>query len=75
MALPAIHSRSGGEAYRTAAEGEIGAADSGRPLCLKLLKALDRWRGYVFAAIAAIYLLGFNGQWLIVKVETVRTLS
>ncbi|MGD0141068.1 MAG: glycosyltransferase family 39 protein [Tepidisphaeraceae bacterium] len=65
MALPAIHSRSGGEAYRTAAEGEIGAADSGRPLCLKLLKALDRWRGYVFAAIAAIYLLGFNGQWLI----------
>jgi hypothetical protein len=66
MALPAIHSR-------TAAEGEIGGAGSGRPnslpagrpLCLELLKALDRWRGYVFAAIAAIYLLGFNGQWLI----------
>jgi len=71
MAFSAIH-------LRTAAEGEISGAGSGRPnslpaadgpdgrpLCLELLKALDRWRGYVFAAIVAIYLLGFNGQWLI----------
>jgi hypothetical protein len=30
-----------------------------------MLNVFDRWRAFVFAAIAAVYLLGFNGQWLI----------
>ncbi|MGD0768207.1 MAG: hypothetical protein ABSB42_08440 [Tepidisphaeraceae bacterium] len=71
MAFPAIH-------LRTVAVGEISGAESNRanslptaggparrPLCLGLLNVLDRWRGYVLAAVVAVYLLGFNGQWLI----------
>lgn len=39
--------------------------DSARAICTILPTILDRWRFFIFLAIAAAYLLGFNGQWLI----------
>jgi hypothetical protein len=40
-------------------------ASSDARLSSILLRYLDRWRKFIFVGIACLYLLGFNGQWLV----------
>lgn len=71
MAISAMHSKSlvQGEpdaASRGRMESDLAAARAvAKPFCQWMLEFVDQQRRAIFIAIAAIYLLGFNGQWLL----------
>lgn len=70
MAFSVIHQKPDGTtttgAKTSAFDLELEPHSSGeQTICQGLLELLDRWRIIVFLGIAAAYLLGFNGQWLV----------
>ena len=62
--LPPGEATEGGNVSGLSAPSVFSAASNARFSSI-LLARLEQSRIFIFAGIAAIYLLGFNGQWLI----------
>jgi hypothetical protein len=62
--LPPGEAMEGGNASGVLRLPETSTASTSR-LSTVLLQYLDRWRKPIFGSIFCLYLLGFNGQWLV----------
>jgi hypothetical protein len=70
MGISAIHSKPadgvGGKAVDNPQPGGgVANAAPSEALCQQLMDFLDRHRRAILLTVAAVYLLGFNGQWLL----------